>query len=161
MNPQNSLLAIVGGTIFLALSVTLVELPCTAGLPMLWTAILAKNSIQGIEFFTHLAIYLGLFMIDEAAIVIAAVATLKMSKFEEKHGRILKLFVGLFMLFLGLAMIFTPNIMDDFFSMLKMFFATIIITGIINYIYNYFRIEKKEVLEEKPKTIIKKGRKKK
>ncbi len=161
MNPQNSLLAIVGGTILLALSVTLVELPCTAGLPMLWTAILAKNSIQGIEFFTHLAIYLGLFMIDEAAIVIAAVATLKMSKFEEKHGRILKLFGGLFMLFLGLAMIFTPNIMDDFFSMLKMFFATIIITGIINYIYNHFRIEKKEVLEEKPKSIIKKGRKKK
>jgi cytochrome c biogenesis protein CcdA/glutaredoxin len=161
MNPQNSLLATIGGTIVLALSVTLVELPCTAGLPMLWTAMLAKNSIQGIEFIIHLAIYLGLFMIDEAAIVFAAVITLKMTKFEEKHGRILKLFGGLFMLFLGMAMIFSPDIMDDFFSMLKMFLATIIMTGIINYLFNHFRTEKKEVLEKKPKKINKKRRGKK
>ncbi|MDD5053775.1 MAG: hypothetical protein PHG04_00145 [Candidatus Nanoarchaeia archaeon] len=169
MNPENSLRAMVLGTILLALSVTLVELPCTAGLPVLWTSIMARNSIIGIEFLMHLAIYLGIYMLDEAAIVFAAACTLRMSKFEEKHGRILKLFGGLFMFALGFSMIFMPELMDDFFSMIKIFLAAGIITWAINYAYTNFKIVKKEAeieIEEKKEVPaknkkVKKSKKKK
>lgn len=148
MNPENSLKGIIGGTIFLALSVTLIELPCTAGLPMLWTSLLAKNGIKGLAFIFHLFIYLFMFLIDELIIIIVAIYTLKITKFEETHGRILKLFGGLIMLFLGLSMIFMPEIMDDFKNMLIIFFIAIVATFLFNYFYSNFRIKKIKPLSE-------------
>jgi hypothetical protein len=142
MNPNNSLKAIIAGTIILALSVTLIELPCTAGLPMLWTSMLARNNITGIGFVIHLAIYLFIFLIDELALVIIAVYTLKATKFEEKHGRILKLFGGLIMAMLGSSMILKPELMDEFMNVLIIFIISILATAGINYAYNNFKIEK-------------------
>ncbi|MDD4353861.1 MAG: hypothetical protein PHN56_05385 [Candidatus Nanoarchaeia archaeon] len=169
MDPNNSIYGIIAGTILLALSVTLIELPCTAGLPMLWTSLLAKNNIAGFEFLIHLGIYLLMFLIDESAIIIIAAYTLKISKFEEKHGRILKLFGGLIMLILGISMIFMPEIMEDFANMILIFLSAAIITFLLNYVYNNFRIKKikdlseAQVIEvaEKEKLPMKKSAKKK
>ncbi|MFA5333392.1 MAG: hypothetical protein WC376_02770 [Candidatus Nanoarchaeia archaeon] len=151
MNPENSIKAVIAGTIVLALSVTLMELPCTAGLPMLWTSILARNNVVGLEFFIHLAIYLFIFLVDELALVLIAAYTLKITKFEEKHGRILKLFGGLIMAFLGFSMIFMPELTDSFINLLIVFIASLLLTAGINYAYTNFKIEKvsKEPIVEK------------
>ncbi len=139
MSPEKSLIGMMTATIVLALSVTLVELPCTAGLPMLWTNIIATNNIKGLEFAAHLGLYLLMMMIDESIVLFSAVWTLKVSKLEEKHGRILKLFGGLVMLFLGGAMIFAPELMDDIKSTLIFFITAIIITWIVNHFYNKYK----------------------
>jgi glutaredoxin len=165
MNPENSLKAIIIGTILLALSVTLVELPCTAGLPMLWTSFLARNNVTGLNFLIHLLIYLLVFLIDELVLVLIAAYTLKVTNFEEKHGRILKLFGGVIMASLGISMILMPELMDDFVNVFIMFIGSILLTSVINYIFNNFKIEKrtkkeKEELEEESevkKLIVKKN----
>ncbi|MFA5303007.1 MAG: hypothetical protein WC393_00530 [Candidatus Nanoarchaeia archaeon] len=148
MNPDNSINAVIAGTILLALSVTLMELPCTAGLPMLWTSILARNNVAGLEFFIHLAIYLFIFLVDELALILIAAYTLKITKFEEKHGRILKLFGGLIMAVLGFSMIFSPELMDDFSNVFIIFIFSILLTAGINHFYNNFKIEKITKIEE-------------
>ena len=113
--------AMVGATIIMALGVTLVELPCTAGFPVIWTNIAAQQGASGIEFallfITYITIYLGV----EIAILAAAVITLKRNVFEEKHGRILKLISGVIMLVLAYGIVFAYDALGSFSGVVTLF----------------------------------------
>ena len=74
------------------------------------------------------------------------------------------------MLILGVSMIFVPELMEDFANMFLIFLIAIIITFLLNYIYNNFRIKKIkpeseaqviEVAEETEKLPMKKSARKK
>ncbi len=116
-----STLAMVGATVIMALGVTLVELPCTAGFPVIWTNIAAQQGASGIEFallfLTYIAIYLGV----EIAILATAVITLKKNVFEEKHGRILKLISGVIMLALAYGIVFAYDALNSFAGVISLF----------------------------------------
>ena len=53
-----------------------------------------------------------IYQVDELAIFLAAVFSLRASKLEEKHGRILKLIGGMLMLTLAVVMLIDPNLMS-------------------------------------------------
>ncbi len=112
-------------TAAMALGVVLVELPCTAGFPVIWTNIIAQHHTQGIAFALLLALYLLIYMLDELIVVGAATLTLKASRFEEKHGRILKLIGGMIMLALALVMFIKPDLMNSVATSLLVFAAAI------------------------------------
>ncbi len=113
MHPGRSLPALLIGTVVLALGITLVELPCTAGFPMVWTGIIATHGIPLSYFGALLALYISVYLLIELVIFGSVVVTMKRSTFEEKHGRILKLFGGMIMLALGLTLIFAPDTMHS------------------------------------------------
>ncbi len=113
MASDKTMLAVVGATGAMALGVTLLELPCTSGLPVLWTNMIVANDVPTGTFIVLLALYMLIFLIDELALFLTAVFTLRVSKFEEKHGRVLKLFGGMVMLALALVMVFEPTLMND------------------------------------------------
>lgn len=113
MAPDKTLLAVVGATGAMALGVTLLELPCTSGLPVLWTNMIVANAVPTGSFILLLALYMLIFLIDELALFLTAVFTLRVSKFEEKHGRVLKLVGGMVMLALALVMVLEPTLMND------------------------------------------------
>ena len=123
--------AMVGATIIMALGVTLVELPCTAGFPVIWTNIAAQQGAGGIEFallfLTYIAIYLGV----EIAILATAVITLKRQVFEEKHGRILKLISGVIMLVLAYGIVFAYDTLSSLGGVLGLFGAAAVIIAIV------------------------------
>lgn len=121
IDASNSLWGMIGATIVLAAGVSLVEFSCTAGFPVIWTNLLNAQNISGGMFVLLLIIYLLIYQFDEGVIFVTAVATLKTSRFEEKHGRALKLFSGLLMLCLSLVMIFKPDLMNDLGSSLLIF----------------------------------------
>lgn len=60
---------------------------------------------------------------DELGIFLAAVVTLRASKLEEKHGRILKLIGGMLMLALAAVMLINPTLMNTLSSSLLIFGA--------------------------------------
>ncbi len=130
MKKDKSTWQMIVGTTILALGVVLVELPCTAGFPLIWTNILAQSQIQGMEFFALLMLYIGIYLLIEVIILLTAIFTLKSSRFEEKHGRILKLIGGLIMFALGLVMLIDPNLMHNIGSTILIFLSAIIL-GII------------------------------
>jgi choline-glycine betaine transporter len=69
------------------------------------------------------------YQLDELGIFFVAVFTLRSSKMEEKHGRILKLIGGMLMLTLAVVMLVDPSIMNSLSSSLIVFaiaFAAII-----------------------------------
>lgn len=116
---------LVAATVVLAAGVSLVEFSCTAGFPMLWTNLLASQQVGAVMFLALLAVYMLIYQMDELGIFAASVVTLRASKLEEKHGRILKLIGGMLMLTLAIVMLIDPALMNNLGSALLIFGAAI------------------------------------
>jgi cytochrome c biogenesis protein CcdA len=101
LNAGDSMPALIGATIVMSAGASLVEFSCTAGFPVLWTNLLAAQGVTALTFIGLLGLYMVIYQMDELAIFMAAVVSLRASKLEEKHGRILKLIGGTLMLTLA------------------------------------------------------------
>lgn len=131
MDAGDSFWGLIGGIVVLAAGVSLVEFSCTAGFPVLWTNLLAGQNVPLITFIMLLIIYMLVYQLDELGIFFISVFTLKSSKLEEKHGRILKLIGGVLMLTLALVMLVKPAIMNNLGQSLIVFGAAFLITLVI------------------------------
>ena len=100
-------------TVVLAGGVALVELPCTAGFPVVWSSLLAESGVEGSTFAGLLAAYLLVYLLDEILVLAVAIVTLRMSRMQETHGRTLKLVGGMVMLALGIVMLVAPGMMES------------------------------------------------
>ncbi|MCC6298190.1 MAG: hypothetical protein IT314_02750 [Anaerolineales bacterium] len=113
MDAGDSVWAVVGATVILAAGVSLVEFSCTAGFPVLWTNLLIGQEADALTFILLILLYMVIYQIDELGIFSVAVLTLKASRFEEKHGRLLKLAGGMLMLTLAVVMLVNPAWMNQ------------------------------------------------
>jgi cytochrome c biogenesis protein CcdA len=100
-------------TVVLAGGVALVELPCTAGFPVVWSSLLAEAGVEGAAFAGLLAAYLLVYLLDEILVLAVAIVTLRIGRMQETHGRTLKLIGGMVMLALGVAMLVAPGMMES------------------------------------------------
>jgi hypothetical protein len=64
-----------------------------------------------------------IYLLDELFVFIVAVVTLKASKLEEKHGRVLKLIGGSVMMALAIVLVVDPDLMNNLGSSLLVFSA--------------------------------------
>jgi hypothetical protein len=99
----------LGAIVVLAAMVNLVELLCTAGLPALYTEVLASQRVFGAGYYAYLALYNVFYMLDDAVMLAVAVVTLSQHKLQERGGRVLKLISGLVMAALGVVLVFAPQ----------------------------------------------------
>jgi len=131
VDASDSFWGLVGATVVLAAGVSLVEFACTAGFPVIWTNLLSAQKVTPLTFTLLLLLYLLIYQLDELGIFAVAVVTLKSSKIEEKHGRILKLIGGTLMLALSIAMLVDPFIMNNMSSSLIVFGAAMALTLVV------------------------------
>jgi cytochrome c biogenesis protein CcdA len=131
MDAGDSWWGLIGGTIVLAAGVSLVEFSCTAGFPVLWTNLISAQQATAITFVLLLLLYMIIYQLDELGIFLVAVFTLKSSRIEEKHGRILKLIGGVLMLTLAIVMLVKPELMSDIEKSLIVFGIAFAITLLI------------------------------
>lgn len=101
-------LAIIG-VIALAFSVNLIELACSAGLPLIFTQILALNNLGGLEYFLYILIYIIFFLLDDIIVFVIAMVTLELTGISTKYTKYSHLIGGIIMLIIGLLMIFKPD----------------------------------------------------
>jgi hypothetical protein len=113
MQAEASLPATLFATAGMALGVTLVELPCTAGLPVLWTTLLADAGVVAGVFGVLLLVYMLIYLLDELLIFGLVVGTMRAARLEERGGRVLKLIGGAVMLALALVMLFSPKLLES------------------------------------------------
>ena len=99
----------VAMAVVLAMSVNVVELLCTAGLPAVYTQILTAQQLPAWQNYAYLLLYNVAYMLDDALLLAAFVITLSHRKIQEREGRWLKLVSGLVILALGLVMLFKPE----------------------------------------------------
>jgi hypothetical protein len=106
---QNSLWLAMGGIIMLAFAVNVVELICSAGLPAIYTQVLALNKMVGWQYYLYILIYIFFFMLDDLLIFFVAMVTLEMTGITTKYARISRFVGGVVMLLIGLMLIFKPE----------------------------------------------------
>ncbi len=116
-----SLPALVGATALMALGVTLAELPCTAGFPVVWTGILNTQGVSGSTFAILFVIYMIIYLLDELLVFGTVSVTLQSSRVQEEHGRTLKLVGGTLMLTLAVSFLFAPELMNSLLGSLIVF----------------------------------------
>lgn len=101
-------LAIVG-VIVLAISINLVEMICSAGLPVLFTQVLSLNHLNTFETGLYLFIYVLFFMIDDVIIFVIAMKTSELTGMSNKYARTAHLIGGIVMILIAILMVFRPE----------------------------------------------------
>lgn len=97
------------GVISLAISVNVVELACSLGLPVLFTNILAINNVPDAISSIYLLIYIFFYMLDDMIIFTIAMLTFKVTGITTKYTKYTHLIGGIIMLIIGLLLIFKPS----------------------------------------------------
>lgn len=97
------------GVMALAISVNIVELACSAGLPLVFTQILAINELSTVSYATNIFIYILFFLIDDLIVFFIAMFTMKLSGVSNKYAKYSHLIGGLIMLLIGILLFFKPE----------------------------------------------------
>ena len=107
VNEKNVLLALLG-IVLLAIGVNFVELLCSAGLPVLFTEILALNKVSSGMGIVYNLIYIIFFMLDDFIIFMIAVKTMNLKVISTKYSKYSHLVGGIIMLIIGILLIIKP-----------------------------------------------------
>lgn len=108
---EKSFLLATLGIITLAVSVNVIELACSAGLPLLFTQILSFNNLSGFEYGLYIFIYILFFMLDDVIIFLIAMISMKITGISNKYTKYSHLIGGIIMLIIGILLIFKPSIL--------------------------------------------------
>lgn len=108
---QKNFYLALGGIIILAFAVNLVELICSAGLPAVYTQVLALSNLATWQYYSYLLLYIFVFMLDDLIVFIIAMTTLQMTGITTKYTRLSHLIGGILMLIIGLLLIFKPELL--------------------------------------------------
>jgi hypothetical protein len=121
---SESVIPMMVATAVMALGIALVELPCTAGFPFIWTGIITGFDLSTSEYIFLFMLYLAIYFIDEFVIFLLALLKMRTIKLTEESGRFLKLVAGSMMFVLGLVLVVKPNLMETFVGMFVAFGAS-------------------------------------
>lgn len=108
LSEKKFILSLVG-IVLLAFSVNLVELACSAGLPVLFIQILKLNDLSVFQYGLYIFIYLFFFMIDDIIIFTICMITLKVTGISNKYTKYSHLIGGIIMLIIGILMVFKTD----------------------------------------------------
>jgi glutaredoxin len=106
---HNSLWLSLIGIITVAFAVNLIELMCSAGLPAVYTQVLALNDLAVWQYYSYLLLYILFFMLDDLIVFAIAMKTLEVTKITTKYSRLSKIIGGIIMVVLGLLLLFRPE----------------------------------------------------
>ena len=97
------------GIMALAISVNMIELACSAGLPLIFTQVLALNNLSTFRYIIYLLLYIFFFLLDDMIIFTVAMLTLNIKGISSKYGKYSHLIGGIVMLIIAVLMIFKPE----------------------------------------------------
>ena len=106
---EKSFILALLGVIGLAVSVNLVELACSAGLPLVFTELLALNNVSDSMKLFYTFIYIVFFLLDDLVVFFIAMFTMKITGISTKYNKYSHLIGGIIMLLIGVLLIFKPE----------------------------------------------------
>jgi glutaredoxin len=106
---QRSFLAAIAGIIVLAALVNLIELLCSAGIPAVYTQVLALSDLSGPAYAGYLLLYIGAFLIDDIIVFVTAMLTLRATGLAACYSRGSHLIGGIVLSAVGLLLLFRPQ----------------------------------------------------
>jgi thiol-disulfide isomerase/thioredoxin len=136
-----SLLAMIGGTIFLAVTVNFYELICTLGFPWVFTNILNTYNLPMYEYYTYLLFYNIVYVIPLIIILIIFTFTLGTTKLSEWQGRKLKLLSGIMIFSFGMFFLIDYKLLENVITPIALLGLSILLTLVISYIWKKYKKE--------------------
>ncbi|KKS31010.1 MAG: hypothetical protein UU92_C0013G0017 [candidate division WWE3 bacterium GW2011_GWA1_42_12] len=100
------------GMVVLAVSVNLIELLCSAGLPAVYTKVLSMNNLPVWQYYLYLLFYILIFMLDDIIVFVVAMVTLQAFGIKNKYAKFSHLVGGILVLLIGLTLIFKPELLS-------------------------------------------------
>ena len=110
---EKSLLLAIIGIIALAVSVNVIELACSAGLPVVFTELLALHGLTGAASLPYIILYIFFFMIDDMIVFAIAMFATKITAFSSKYTKYSHLIGGIIMLVIGILLLVAPNVLTS------------------------------------------------
>jgi thiol-disulfide isomerase/thioredoxin len=108
---QDKIWLAILGIILLAFSVNLIELICSAGLPVVYIQVLSMSNLSPLVYYLYIGLYIFVFMLDDLFIFLVAVFSLEMIKLTAKYSRVSHLIGGVVLLIIGILLIFKPGLL--------------------------------------------------
>jgi hypothetical protein len=99
----------LGGIVMLAFVVNLVELICSASLPVVYLQVLTMTKLPSWQYYLYILLYIFIFMLDDLIVFIVAMTTLELTGLAGKYSRLSHLLGGLAMLAIGLLIMIKPE----------------------------------------------------
>lgn len=108
VNEKKFILSLIG-VITLAVSVNFIELACSAGLPLIFTQVLALNNLSTLEYGIYMLLYILFFLLDDLVVFVIAMFTLNVKGISSKYGKYSHLVGGIIMVLIAVLMLFKPE----------------------------------------------------
>jgi len=105
---RNFLVAFLG-ILALAFLVNLVELICSAGIPVIYTQILTMSGVPTWQYYAYLLLYILVFMADDLLVFFTAMTTLRITGLTTKYSRYSHLLGGFILVIIGALMLLRPE----------------------------------------------------
>lgn len=105
---RNFLLAFIG-IVALAFLVNLVELICSAGIPVVFTQILTMSGLPAWQHYAYMLLYILAFMADDLVVFFTAMTTLRVTGLTTRYTRYSHLVGGLVLVTIGALMLLRPE----------------------------------------------------
>ncbi len=99
------------GIILLAFAVNLVELVCSAGLPAVYTQVLALSNLSNFQYYSYISLYIFFFMLDDLVVFFIAMLTLQTIGLTTKYVKWSHLIGGILMIVIGFLLILRPELL--------------------------------------------------
>jgi glutaredoxin len=109
---EKRFLLAVAGIVVLAVAVNLIELLCSAGIPAVFTDVLAMTGLPSWQRYLYLLLYVLVFMLDDAAIFVIAMMTLAATGMTSRYLRLSHLLGGIGMIGIGTLLLFAPDLLN-------------------------------------------------
>jgi len=145
----DNMVSMMIGTIVLAITANMYELLCTAGFPMVFTKMLVLNNLQSFSYYMYLLLYNIVYVLPLLVIVLVFTYTLGAKKLSDKQGEILKLLSGNMMLFLGVLLVFFPDMLNNLISAVVLIILAIVTTILTFKVKQYFINNNKKIIKDK------------
>lgn len=106
---ERSFLMAIAGIVALAVAVNMIELLCSAGIPAVYTQVLALSNLSALAYLGYLSLYILVFMLDDALIFVTAMLTLQATGLAATYSRFSHLIGGVVLLGVGSLLILKPE----------------------------------------------------
>jgi hypothetical protein len=99
----------VVGIVLLAFAVNLIELLCSAGIPAVYTQVLAMSELPVWHYYAYMLLYILVFLLDDLVVFFTAMITLQVTGLASTYSRWSHLIGGLVLVAIGALMWLLPE----------------------------------------------------
>lgn len=114
---------------------SLIELPCTAGFPIIWNGYMKDAGISGIPYVLFLSGYIFLYILIECVILFGVVFSMKKIQMNQRVGMALKVGTGLLMVGLGFSLLMGDALVRNSMALVLL----TVVSALVSFLYYFFK----------------------